>query len=122
MTTPSSCFFFFFNDTATTEIYTLSLHDALPICDAALDRQSNQFDGGANAELLTHDGGGVGDRLVGGLDQPRNLGETFPRAEQAQDLHLARGELGQRALRERRSCEGDASRHRGRQIGLALAD
>src|SRR2546425_12129233 len=27
-----STFFFFFNDTATTEIYTLSLHDALPIC------------------------------------------------------------------------------------------
>src|SRR6266536_2868383 len=27
----SYCFFFFFNDTATTEIYTLSLHDALPI-------------------------------------------------------------------------------------------
>src|SRR3712207_8504171 len=25
------CSFFFFNDTATTEIYTLSLHDALPI-------------------------------------------------------------------------------------------
>src|SRR5215510_1862052 len=25
------CCFFFFNDTATTEIYTLSLHDALPI-------------------------------------------------------------------------------------------
>src|SRR5260370_11664822 len=30
--TPRSVyFFFFFNDTATTEIYTLSLHDALPI-------------------------------------------------------------------------------------------
>src|SRR2546430_16772639 len=27
---PADCFFFF-NDTATTEIYTLSLHDALPI-------------------------------------------------------------------------------------------
>src|SRR2546422_11423961 len=27
-------FFFFFNDTATTEIYTLSLHDALPISPA----------------------------------------------------------------------------------------
>src|SRR2546429_8501007 len=27
----SRLFFFFFNDTATTEIYTLSLHDALPI-------------------------------------------------------------------------------------------
>src|SRR3712207_9590990 len=25
-------YFFFFNDTATTEIYPLSLHDALPIC------------------------------------------------------------------------------------------
>src|SRR6516225_12246326 len=32
MHTDISCtFFFFFNDTATTEIYTLSLHDALPI-------------------------------------------------------------------------------------------
>src|ERR1051325_5691659 len=30
-----SFFFFFFNDTAPTEIYTLSLHDALPICRAA---------------------------------------------------------------------------------------
>src|SRR2546428_1536685 len=28
---PLRDFFFFFNDTATTEIYTLSLHDALPI-------------------------------------------------------------------------------------------
>src|SRR5439155_21082589 len=30
--------FFFFNDTATTEIYTLSLHDALPICRAVRPR------------------------------------------------------------------------------------
>src|SRR5256885_16228158 len=29
---------FFFNDTATTEIYTLSLHDALPICSCASQR------------------------------------------------------------------------------------
>src|SRR2546422_2937121 len=29
-------FFFFFNDTATTEIYTLSLHDALPISSVCL--------------------------------------------------------------------------------------
>src|SRR2546425_6458036 len=29
-------FFFFFNDTATTEIYTLSLHDALPISCGAM--------------------------------------------------------------------------------------
>src|SRR5438128_9301077 len=37
MTCPCcSPFFFFFTDTATTEIYTLSLHDALPICTAML--------------------------------------------------------------------------------------
>src|SRR3712207_7308199 len=33
-------FFFFFNDTATTEIYTLSLHDALPICSRTSSRAS----------------------------------------------------------------------------------
>src|SRR5256885_11768195 len=33
---PHYLFFFFFNDTATTEIYTLSLHDALPIFCQAL--------------------------------------------------------------------------------------
>src|SRR5260370_20305330 len=32
---PITYLFFFFNDTATTEIYTLSLHDALPISGAA---------------------------------------------------------------------------------------
>src|SRR5436305_248037 len=31
VSTPHFSFFFFFNDTATTDIYTLSLHDALPI-------------------------------------------------------------------------------------------
>src|SRR5438132_1789559 len=35
-------FFFFFNDTATTEIYTLSLHDALPIPDDTVKLQSLQ--------------------------------------------------------------------------------
>src|SRR5437879_13919731 len=36
-------FLFFFNDTATTEIYTLSLHDALPIfCGEALEGGSGQ--------------------------------------------------------------------------------
>src|SRR2546430_6599601 len=35
-------FFFFFNDTATTEIYTLSLHDALPI--SASDQVASMCD------------------------------------------------------------------------------
>src|SRR2546426_3511497 len=34
----TALFFFFFNDTATTEIYTLSLHDALPISARSRDR------------------------------------------------------------------------------------
>src|SRR3712207_9168292 len=44
-------FFFFFNDTATTEIYTLSLHDALPIyVHSSLDKR------GAPMVLGTHRG------------------------------------------------------------------
>src|SRR5947207_15521742 len=34
---------FFFNDTATTEIYTLSLHDALPICGGDGDWETGCF-------------------------------------------------------------------------------
>src|SRR5205809_3248224 len=43
--------FFFFNDPATTEIYTHSLHDALPICrrdDARHARRFRRPDGGAD--------------------------------------------------------------------------
>src|SRR3712207_8592628 len=41
---------FFFNDTATTEIYTLSLHDALPICGVVRHPQgeAEQADEGAD--------------------------------------------------------------------------
>src|SRR3712207_8690605 len=35
--------FFFFNDTATTEIYTLSLHDALPIFPVVIGSWSDTF-------------------------------------------------------------------------------
>src|SRR5258708_26411571 len=37
MLPPVTSLLFFFNDTATTEIYTLSLHDALPISEQAAD-------------------------------------------------------------------------------------
>src|SRR3712207_9388357 len=43
-----SSIFFFFNDTATTEIYTLSLHDALPICEAGKAHEHRR----AQARLL----------------------------------------------------------------------
>src|SRR5438552_14958150 len=45
----STLFIFFFNDTATTEIYTLSLHDALPICIERLAEQQQ-----LGRPLLTH--------------------------------------------------------------------
>src|SRR2546426_7232338 len=48
-------FFFFFNDTATTEIYTLSLHDALPISPRAAPR-------GARASLRRERRPGTGSR------------------------------------------------------------
>src|SRR5256885_13786704 len=55
---PSFLFFFFFNDTATTEIYTLSLHDALPIStvqephDAFLKRTHDALGLYENREIL----------------------------------------------------------------------
>src|SRR3712207_8626768 len=53
------CVFFFFNDTATTEIYTLSLHDALPICDRAGDGRRDA---------------GAGERV--GVDQRLDVGRA----------------------------------------------
>src|SRR3712207_7584156 len=49
-------FFFFFNDTATTEIYTLSLHDALPIC---LDLVENRFVGMKSRGMYETPGGTI---------------------------------------------------------------
>src|SRR3712207_8077848 len=48
------CIFFFFNDTATTEIYTLSLHDALPIFIVVLPSRNRCLVGRA----ATYDGSG----------------------------------------------------------------
>src|SRR2546422_11724950 len=44
--------FFFFNDTATTEIYTLSLHDALPISRPSMWLAVRLWNGGARGEIL----------------------------------------------------------------------
>src|SRR3712207_9238323 len=60
--------FFFFNDTATTEIYTLSLHDALPISNDAGDTLKGSYGkdmlfGGAGDDVL--DGGAGADWIRG---------------------------------------------------------
>src|SRR3712207_9110602 len=57
MYTLLSCFFFF-NDTATTEIYTLSLHDALPIYNAGM------YERATGAEVLAYLGRVLDERLL----------------------------------------------------------
>src|SRR5260370_36653725 len=59
--------FFFFNDTATTEIYTLSLHDALPIC-AGIDEDGLAHLGLLRRSALGFPGAQAGEEdRVGGL-------------------------------------------------------
>src|SRR2546429_4368913 len=69
-------FFFFFNDTATTEIYTLSLHDALPILPGCGETEPGQ----------------VGVRQVGGpgeQDRRRPVRHLQPGAEPRSEEHTS---------------------------------
>src|SRR5258707_14470048 len=54
--------FFFFNDTATTEIYTLSLHDALPI-------SSKELEMTRNSSILSGEGSTAGRLAKRSLDR-----------------------------------------------------
>src|SRR5256885_4631344 len=56
-------FFFFFNDTATTEIYTLSLHDALPIYRTELPLLLPHRDGRHGGRPQDRRGAGQGQRF-----------------------------------------------------------
>src|SRR5256885_14864753 len=51
---PPISLFFFFNDTATTEIYTLSLHDALPICKKVHDDPVDASSGAMEQLFLSY--------------------------------------------------------------------
>src|SRR2546422_7081426 len=67
----SLSFFFFFNDTATTEIYTLSLHDALPIwwCDV---RSAH-----AGVRRAQERGGEVGEPMLVGMRVVIDIGDDL---------------------------------------------
>src|SRR3989442_11381644 len=82
----SNFFFFFFNDTATTEIYTLSLHDALPISD-----RGPAFDLGSGGELQGACGGDA-----------RHLGRPRP-------LPARQGRADGRVLPDRKSTRLNSS-------------
>src|SRR3712207_8580723 len=69
-------FFFFFNDTATTEIYTLSLHDALPISAAARARPHRR---GQLRAPEGHAGRAGRGRRAGHHDQPPVRSRRPPR-------------------------------------------
>src|SRR6266496_336202 len=83
-------FVFFFNDTATTEIYTLSLHDALPIPrPRPLGRQAVRPDGGPAARP---DGGrGPGPRVRGRLQPDAARGQAGGPADLARRRAVAGG-------------------------------
>src|SRR2546421_4092922 len=81
---PSLFFFFFFNDTATTEIYTLSLHDALPILGHAPGRRP----GGAHRRRC-------------GPDAPSRRGAE-PRSEEHTSELQSRSDLVCRLLLEKK--------------------
>src|SRR2546428_4790851 len=98
-----STFFFFFNDTATTEIYTLSLHDALPICAFHCDqhhswRQHRQCDGSQSQS-------GLSDQRHNG----RRRSESPLRSEEHTSELQSRSDLVCRLLLEKKNTPRDTS-------------
>src|SRR5256885_4106176 len=79
-------FFFFFNDTATTEIYTLSLHDALPIYLVLLHGRHQIVDGGRGDREIGAEGGGA--RIPGGGEQRQVVGERDRKSTRLNSSHL----------------------------------
>src|SRR5262245_65303667 len=70
-----SCSFFFFTDTATTEISTLSLHDALPIWTSVPTRWTNGVRMGGCASCISPVGDFGRTAPVGALDSAPAVGQ-----------------------------------------------
>src|SRR2546422_3841351 len=86
-------FFFFFNDTATTEIYTLSLHDALPIYLARLDDLVSEVQTQVRSLARQR---GKAERYGEMIEERFGIALTLVRRE-LEDLDLELGRLGTRA-------------------------
>src|SRR5439155_24465351 len=87
--------FFFFNDTATTEIYTLSLHDALPIWRMLHDSSGGGFPQGADAPV------GICRRECAYTGRP-GAGRPVYRSEEHTSELQSRGHLVCRLLLEKK--------------------
>src|SRR2546430_10750606 len=85
--------FFFFNDTATTEIYTLSLHDALPICAVGGGIAAQEGEGDGRIDV-GEDRRGPGPEAV--QQRPELIGEGDARSDQ---IVAAAHESAERARR-----------------------
>src|SRR5437870_10070100 len=92
--------FFFFNDTATTDIYTLSLHDALPISQHRASRTGPDW------------------RRGGARRRPRNL---FRSEEHTSELQ-SRGHLVCRLLLEKKKKNMNNTKHDDKKDGSSSID
>src|SRR2546422_7749501 len=118
MHSPSNNFFFFFNDTATTEIYTLSLHDALPIFIHTQDFFQGPFTTALNPdEIVTEVRIPVAKGHAGGayLKLERRVGD-FATVAVAVQVELdggkiAKAGIGLTAVGDRNIKAADAERH-----------
>src|SRR5438132_5755919 len=106
MYSPVSFFLFFFNDTQPTEIYTLSLHDALPISDADADRAGTA----AFALRVPHR---VEDALLHALERAVRAAEMRQRSEEHTSELQSHSDLVCRLLLEKKKISepGDAYFH-----------
>src|SRR5256884_2617581 len=87
--------FFFFNDTATTEIYTLSLHDALPISGSSRPGRAHQHSANGQAARQKALRCFAGITLWPGPAQDSRSGARDPRSHSG---FLAGGEGGRETL------------------------
>src|SRR6266511_5391015 len=113
-------FFFFFNDTATTEIYTLSLHDALPISRVDDDERL-----GVTDPVLAHDLLGDRAQIARGGSQlgvagvgadPRPLEDLIDHARHSLAARLDAFADGLFALARRAAQEARVHQHRGERV------
>src|SRR5690606_41191116 len=89
--------FLFFNDTAPTEIYTLSLHDALPICPNAAAAPGARATSTPGA-----DDGNEGPSASSGAPAPTTTAPRFPRSEEHTSELQSRENLVCRLLLEKK--------------------
>src|SRR5258708_28151158 len=97
---PRLSLFFFFNDTATTEIYTLSLHDALPIylgdhqgaqqqapAPASRGLAAVLAQAGAEVRLRAREGRHQADQRVDHQDRQQRIGEQDRKSTRLNSSH-----------------------------------